>query len=110
MPEERNTFQMVLYTDESSSPGSFSIWWGQISGVYRPMVGVSPGSMPPDQIETDLVPDIGTCSGGALPAVPPPQVVAFSGPDGGGSGGSGGGGSFFGLFDFLLPFRGGGSF
>ena len=77
------------------------------------MVGVSPGSMPPDQIETDLVPDIGTCSGGALPAVPPPQVVAFSGPDGSGSGGSGGGsggGSFFGLFDFLLPFRGGGSF
>ncbi|QDZ24953.1 serine proteinase [Chloropicon primus] len=105
MSEETNTFQVVMYTDESSQPGTIKLWWGVISGVYRPLVGVSPGSMPADQIETDLVPDLGTCNGEALPILPPPpprRVESFARPDPPSSGG--------GFFDFLAPFLGGTSF
>ena len=81
MPQETNTFQIVLYTEESAQPGAIQMWWGVVSGVYRPLVGLSPGSgLPQGQIETDLIPDLGTCNGNPLPIVPPPPPVVVAAP------------------------------
>ena len=81
MDEETNTFQIVLYLPGSLQEGRIKLWWGQISGVYRPLVGISPGRFDPDQIESNLIPDLGTCSGGELPIVPPPPTIqAFAEP------------------------------
>ena len=78
MAQETNTFQIVLYSSESSQPGAIKLWWGDISGVYRPLVGISPGRFDANQIESNLIPDLGTCNGQALPVVPPAPAAQAS--------------------------------
>ena len=119
MADETNTFQIVLHLAGGDAQGQVQLWYGQVSGIYRPLVGISPGvggggggggegggggaaEEGSGFIESNLVPDLGTCSGAALAAVPPPPGVVESFSRGGG-----GGGGLGGLFGGLMRTFGG---